>query len=196
MGRDELLPAFRGLKNLEQHSSYLAGRPVGVINNCTLKLMFWAPAGWRCTVLFWAALAYVKVGGGEVYELCRSQAWEIMSNTLLRWSLRPERKKRRRVRRFPERSATSLMLFKSFLLIILECVSDLNSIDILLNLERQNPACSFLACSPRCLLVIFTPSSAKFHTGNTHTHTLVFLKPTNSAAWFRAPCRCVGGPSG
>lgn len=57
---------------------------------------------------------------------------------------------------------------------VLECVSDFNSIDILLSLERKNPACSFLACSPRCLLVIFTPSSAKFHTGNTHTHLSVF----------------------
>lgn len=112
---DELLSTFGGLKNSEQHSSYLAGRPGGVINNDTLKLMFWAAAGWRCTGLFWAALAYVKVGGGEVYARCRSQAWEITSSTRHRWNVRPERKKRRR---FLNHQPTALTLLsrKSFLL--------------------------------------------------------------------------------
>lgn len=195
MGRDELLPAFRGLKNLEQHGSYLAGQPVGVINNCTLKLMFWAPAGWRCTVLFWAALAYVQVGGGEVYELCRSQAWEIMSNTQLRWSVRPERKKRRRVRRFPERSATSLMLFKSFLLLSSSVFQILTQSIFYWVWRDRTRRAAFVLVHHAVYLLFLLPLLPNF-TQVTHTHTLVFLKPTNSAAWFRAPCRCVGGPSG
>lgn len=65
-------------------------------------------------VLFWAALAYVKVGGGEVYVLCRSQAWEIISNTRFIWNVQPKRKKRQHVRCFLSQQPP-LSSLKSFL---------------------------------------------------------------------------------
>lgn len=74
---------------------------------------------------------------------------------------------------FPESSATALTLLSRISAFILECVPDFNLIDILLNVEKQNPACSFVACPPRCLLVIFAQLLPNF-TQVTHTHLSVF----------------------
>lgn len=164
--------------------------------------MFWAPAGWRCTVLFRAAVAYVKVGGGELYELCRSQAWEIKSNMRPRWNVRPEREKRWRMCCFLSHQPplSCCRLSKRFCSYSRVCTRFyLNRYFIEFGETKLGVQ---LCCVSTVLFTcyFYSLSSQISRRWNTHTHThehlLVFLKPTNSAAWFRAGCRCVGGPSG
>lgn len=165
-----LLAAWR---TWSKHGLYIAGRPVGVINNYALKLMFWAPAGWRCTVLFWAALAYVEVGGGEVYARCRSQAWEITSSTQHKWNVRPERKKRRHVCRFLNHQPLLSHCCPAFLLLFSSVFKILTwSIFYWMWRNRTQHAALLRVHHAVCLL-IFAPLLPNF-TQVTHTHLSVF----------------------